>query len=741
MIRPLFRLRMTEKKRRVVGQMGLSILFLLGLLGHLLGVYSLRPLDRLDAFQHDLLVEMFPATGVDDRVVIVDIDEKSLKEVGRWPWPRTQTAALTSALLSNYGVASVGYDMVFAEPDNSSGLGVLESLAAGPLASDTAFNRRMPEFRNQLDYDGHLAQALSEGESVLGYYFNFAAVPEIVGVLPPPLIACDRLREVGIQPITATGYNANLARLHTAASKAAFFNSWPDFDGVNRRVPMVLEYAGQCYGSLSLLTTQAAMGASNPTVVPSDGLHPPALDLDGMRIPLAQDGTTIVPYRRDAFPYVSATDVLNGRVPASVLEGRVVLIGSSAPGIMDLRVTPLSEVFPGVEIHANVISGLLDGTLLWQPQGLKTIMVWVSFIGGLLLAVILPMTTPMRASLLSILLIAIWMLAASMAWFHGHVSLPIAVPVINVLGLFVLNMTYGFLVEAKSKAQITRLFGQYIPRELVDEMAKDPGSYSLRGESRELTVLFSDIRDFTSISEGLEASQLADMLNAYLSCMTDLIQKQNGTIDKYIGDAIMAFWGAPMSDARHATDGVLTAMAMQTILHELNPRLQAQGFPPVKIGVGVNSGRMSVGNMGSDFRMSYTVMGDAVNLASRLEGLTKQYGVGVLIGELTREMSPELRYVLVDRVRVKGKEKPVAIYEPLGLVDEIAPERLAEAEQFEAALHAYQSRDWAAAQTRLQGLQDQNPRKLYALYLERVAHFMENPPAPDWDGVFTFTTK
>jgi adenylate cyclase len=302
-------------------------------------------------------------------------------------------------------------------------------------------------------------------------------------------------------------------------------------------------------------------------------------------------------------------------------------------------------------------------------------------------------------------------------------------------------MSYGFFVEARSKAQITKLFGQYIPPELVDEMAKDSARYSLRGESRVMTVLFSDVVSFTSFSEKLEAADLAEMLNIYLSAMTGIIQKGKGTIDKYIGDAIMAFWGAPMSDEQHARDAVLAGLAMQRGLAEVNPRLEARGWPPVRIGVGVNTGRMSVGNMGSEFRMAYTVMADAVNLASRLEALTRQYGVGVLAGEATRAECSDLSFQIIDRVRVKGKEVPVSIYEPLGVTAELPSARLEEAALFEAAFADYQAQRWDEAELKLMQLNKVEPRKLYQVYLDRVTHFRFNPPQAEWDGVYTYTTK
>ena len=730
------------RSRRFLGQFGLSLLFLLVLAGHVGQVYNLTFVAKLDAALYDLKLRIFRPQTVDERVVIVDIDDKSLKEIGRWPWPREQVAKLTRNLFEQYGVAAIGYDVVFSEPDQSSGLPVLERMAQGPLAGDAGFAASLARIRPQLDFDGKLADALASGPAILGYYFNFAPPVEINGQLPAPLFPCADIVRQGVIPRHAAGYNGNLKRLQERAAGAAFYNMEADFDGVARRMPVLMEYAGQCYGSLSLMTARFGMGSGAAKIIPARGYRPTTLDLDGLRVPLDAQGHALVPYRAaNAFAYVSAGDVIHARVPSANLEGRIVLIGSTAPGIMDLRVTPVSSALPGVEIHASLISGILDGTVKWEPVGVRGMELASIAIAGLLLAALLPVISPLWAALATLGLSLLLAGGNFYAWSVWHAQLPLAAPLLAALGLFVLNMSYGFFVEARSKAQITKLFGQYIPQELVDEMAKDPARYSLRGESRVMTVLFSDIRDFTSISEGLEAAQLADMLNMYLSVMTHIVQEGRGTIDKYIGDAIMAFWGAPMSDDQHARDAVLVALAMQKALLELNPRLQERGWPPVKIGVGVNTGRMSVGNMGSEFRMAYTVMADAVNLASRLEGLTKQYGVGVLAGESSRAECPDLSFQIVDRVRVKGKDVPVAIYEPLGVTAELPPERLKQAALFEAAFADYQARRWDDAEIKLMQLGKLDQRKLYQVYLDRVTHFRFNPPPAEWDGVFTYTTK
>jgi adenylate cyclase len=280
-----------------------------------------------------------------------------------------------------------------------------------------------------------------------------------------------------------------------------------------------------------------------------------------------------------------------------------------------------------------------------------------------------------------------------------------------------------------------------VPPELADEMSRDPTHYSMEGQSREMTVLFSDIRGFTNFSEKLPPTELAEVLNSYLSTMTAIVQKNRGTIDKYIGDAVMAFWNAPLDMPNHAEAAVQTALDMQAALPALNEQFAARNWPHVKIGVGVNTGRMSVGNMGSSFRMSYTVMGDAVNLGSRLEGITKQYGVGILATQTTVDADKSHVFMKIDDVRVKGKEQPVAIYEPLGLKDSAKSAEIDCAERFGQAFTAYQNQNWDEAETLLASLNRESPRALYDIYLERIAHFREAPPPENWDGVFVYTTK
>jgi adenylate cyclase len=311
-----------------------------------------------------------------------------------------------------------------------------------------------------------------------------------------------------------------------------------------------------------------------------------------------------------------------------------------------------------------------------------------------------------------------------------------------ILLIFVFNMAYGFLVEARGRRQITGLFGQYVPPELVDEMSKDPEKFSMEGESREMTVLFTDVRGFTTISEGLDPKALSQLMNEFLTPLTEVIYRYRGTIDKYMGDCIMAFWGAPLVDPEHARQGVLAALEMQRALKELQPHFRERNWPEVRIGVGLNTGRMSVGNMGSKIRLAYTVMGDAVNLASRLESITKEYGADIIVGEGTKEAVPGIFFREIDRVRVKGKDTAVAIFEPLGAEGEVPQETRERVDAFHEALALYRQQDWDMAEQRLHALRNSAPAdKLADVFLERIAFLRVNPPGAGWDGAFTFQHK
>ena len=462
-----------------------------------------------------------------------------------------------------------------------------------------------------------------------------------------------------------------------------------------------------------------------------------------LRVPVDEYAGALVPFRgyQGSFRYVSAADVLQGRVAKDALAGRIVLIGTTAPGLLDLRSSPVGATYPGVEVHANMIVGVLDASIKVKPAYMVGAEITMLVLIGMIMIMLLPRLSPIRATMLAVVMLSVVMGMGYATWSAGLV-LPLASSLWLIIGLYAFNMAWGFFVETRTKRQFTDLFGQYVPPELVDEMAKDPERYSMEGRNAELTVLFSDVRSFTTLSEGLDPKELTELMNTYLGAMTTLIRRHRGTLDKYIGDAIMAFWGAPVSDPEHPRNAVLAALEMQQALRGLDEAFKARGWPLLNIGVGVNTGTMTVGDMGSQVRKAYTVMGDAVNLGSRLEGLTKQYGVGILVGEGTKAALPDIAFREIDRVRVKGKDLPIGIFEPLGLSNSVSKDFQEELKLWQQFIKAYRAQSWDQADTLLINLRRMSPTTaLYDIYEQRVALLRQDPPGDGWDGVTKFESK
>jgi len=735
-------------------RIGLSFVVLLFFVSHAadwVPVGFIRHMENI-AYDKRLLLTM-PKT-VDDRIVIVDIDEASLTAEGRWPWGRDKLSDFVEILFEEYGAAVVGFDIVFAEPDESSGLKVLERLAEAELKDDELFRARLQVLRPDLDYDGRFAETIQKYPVILGYYFNFVSGDEDaskIGELPAPTFVKGTFKGKRIAFHKADGYGSNIAQLNSSALGAGHFNPIPDPDGVVRRVPMLIEHDGAYYASMSLEIVRHLFGSQE--VIPR--FEKPAFggkDYSGLEwlqvgeklVPVDGRVQTLVPYRgyKGSFPYVSATDVLHRNADKSVLKGATVLVGTTAPGLLDLRATPVAEAYPGVEVHANLIAGIVDGTIKQLPEYALGAEVMLLVLFGIVMAVVVPLLSPLAATLATAGLLLAYLAFNFFVWTVGNFVLPVASGMMMLLTMFVLNMSYGYFIETRGKRQITGLFGQYIPPELVDEMADHPESYSLEAENREMTVLFSDVRGFTTLSEGLSPKELSELMNLFLTPMTRIIHDQRGTIDKYMGDAIMAFWGAPLEDPNHARNAVDAGMQMLEKLNDVNAEFVSRGWPEIKIGVGLNTGMMSVGNMGSEFRMAYTALGDAVNLGSRLEGLTKGYGVPIIVSETTKDAVPEYAYRELDRVRVKGKDKPVAIYQPLCVRDELDKQWKDELKLYREALRLYRAQEWDMAEMNLLNLQRTSRMPgLYQVYVERIAQYREHPPGERWDGVFTHTSK
>ncbi|MDZ7938411.1 MAG: adenylate/guanylate cyclase domain-containing protein [Rhodoferax sp.] len=741
--------------RRVVVTLIPVVLALL----HAIGVAHIGVLQRLDDIIYDSRLQATMPKTLDDRIVIVDIDEKSLAEVGRWPWGRNKLGKLVDTLFDEQQIAVLGFDVVFAETDDSSGLVRLNQLAGSELKDAPSFAERLRQLQPQLDFDALFAQSLRNRPIVLGYYLSGEKPGRTIGVLPQPVLTPTELQGRAIKATSWTGFGSNIADIAHAAPMGGFFNSITDGDGVVRSLPLLAEYQGNYYESLALAMFRTVAGM--PTVAPGfsnerflaksyQGMDRVLLKQGdkALAIPVDERVATLVPFRGrggvtgGSFRYVSAADVLAGRLSAGELKGKIVLLGTTAPGLLDLRVTPVDEVYPGVETHANVISALLDGNMLVKPDytvGFEVVMVLLS---GLALAVGLPLLSAPRAVVLSLAVIAL--LVGSNLWLYMGFGLvmPLAPVLVMAVAAFGLNMSYGYFVESRSKRELANLFGTYVPPELVDEMVKDPDSYNMQATNREMTVMFCDMRGFTKMSEQMEPIQLQALLTGVFSRLTSLIRANRGTIDKYMGDCVMAFWGAPVETDEHAHLAVKSAMEMANAVREINAEHRANGLPEIGIGIGLNTGMMCVGDMGSNIRRSYTVIGDAVNLGSRLEGLSKVYGVDIVVSEATRKLAPEFAWQELDKVRVKGKDQAVGISWPLAPKERVSKDVAEEVKTWGAFLRAYRSQDWDQADVLMLNLLRMNAKKyLYQLYSERVASMRLLPFDPSWDGATNFETK
>lgn len=726
------------------------------LVGLFLAYYVLeepvKVLQNLEWQSYDTRMRATMPNKIDPRIVIIDVDERTLAAEGRWPLARDKWVSLLTNSFEKYKLKVLGFDVLFTEPDTSSGLSSLETLAKGPLKNSDEFQTKLKELRPQLDYDQLFADAIKKYPVVLAFAGNNErkGLDTLkLGVLPQPTFTKATFDNRIFASLIIDGYSGNLEMFQKNASGTGHILPDIDFDGLLRRIPMFIQYQGGYYDSLSIAIYRTFLD-NEPLKVTKredegDGINRFKEIIIGAKTKVQMDnrGTALIPYRGRSpmFRYISATDIMQGKLSPGELEGKIGIVGSSAQGLFDLRATPVGEVYPGVEAHANMISGYLDNTIKYKPIFERAINALTILLIGLPLALALVKLNPLWSTV-AVVVTGLVVLLVNLYFWSINLVLPIAVPLLLILSLYLLNMAYGFFVEARSKKAITGIFGTYVPKELVDEMAKNPDAYSTKGETRDMTVLFSDVRNFTSISEGLSATELTALMNAYLTEMTKTIQTERGTIDKYIGDAIMAFWGAPVKDEKHAEHALRSALAMQQQLKDIAPDFIKRGWPELQIGVGLNCGLMNVGDMGSAFRRAYTVMGDAVNLASRLESITKEYGVGILVSENIVKAVPDAIYRELDRVRVKGKIEPISIYEPLGFKGKVIDQLIDEADRFHRALDRYREQRWDDAEKLLLTLQQADPgRKVYKLYIERIANLRMNPPGKNWDGVFTFTTK
>jgi adenylate cyclase len=743
------------------------------------GLVALRILDpvplqvlRLKTF--DVYQRLAPRPAKDMPVVVIDLDEASLTKYGQWPWPRTLLAELLDKLAA-YGVGVVGFDIVFPEPDRTS-----------PAKVADIVERLDPSIASKLrtlpSNDQVFAETIMRLPVVLGQSTTNEPNPANEGRTPAVKTNFAFKSEIAVPAgsdpqaylLPNPGITRNLDALENAARGLGVFNIDAEVDSVVRHVPMVFRGEGGVnYPTLALEMLRVALGQQTIGIKwhPDVGLK--SVFLKGIDIPVDSDGRFWVHYerwegRRERL-YIPAKDVLDGTVPPERLKGRFALIGTSAVGLLDIKTTPLDPFVPGVDVHAQLLEIMLDeafqamalaqgkiaeidSPFLSRPNYADGAEISAMVVVGVALMILIPLIGAAWSLAVAVVSIGGLMGASWYAFDRMGMLIDLSYPAVATFVLYTALTYMNYVREQAQKRQVRTAFAHYLSPALVEQLADHPEQLKLGGDMRAMTVLFSDIRGFTSISELYKAdpSGLVHLINRFLTPMTDLIMSKGGTIDKYMGDCIMAFWNAPIVDSNHAKHACDAALAMLTRTRELNEVLkteaesQSRRFVPINIGIGLNSGDCFVGNMGSDQRFDYSVIGDNVNLASRLEGQSKTYGVGIVIGENTQALADDFATLELDLIKVKGKKEAVRIFTLLGdPAMNATPDFRELARRHGEMLAAYRQQDWVSARSMVADCRKLNGGLdgLYDLYDERIDTYELDPPGPGWDGVYVATTK
>ena len=686
---------------------------------HFLRFMELKALDLRMVSRGQL-----PTTG---QVIIATVDEKSLSEIGRWPWSRSMTAKLVDSL-KEYGAKAVGFDIVFAEPEQSAG-----------HSADAILAESVKSAKNvSLGYFFHTS--MKDVEFLTEEYIN--ASGSLIGGSMYSMVR-EKGHEGDYNLITAYAPVPSIKAIAESGENCGYFNAFPDPDGVIRWSPLVIKFQDNFYYSLPIALLMQYL--DYPMIV----LNLAEFGVDGvmlgdLRIPTDEIGRLLINYLGPAktFPHYSISDIIAGRLSPELIKGKIVIVGATATGIYDLRVTPFSPVYPGVELHATVVENILQGNFLEQSAWTTFIDICGIIVFGMIIGIAIPRLKALQGILLVMVLLGGFVAGNTLIFAKYNTWLNMVYPVLTMMTIYLVITVYRYFTEEREKKKIRGAFQYYLTASVINELLKDPTKLKLGGDKKDLTVMFSDIRGFTTISEKLTPEELVHLLNEYLTAMTDIVFKYEGLLDKYIGDAIMAVFGAPVDQPDHALRSCRTALEMMATLKGLQQKWAAEGRPFVDIGVGINSGDMVVGNMGSNMRFDYTVMGDNVNLSSRLEGINKEYGTHIVISEFTYEVVKEEVFCReLDAVRVKGKKLPVKIYE-LICERKDAAEHEEYIGRFHAGLAHYKAARWdegiAAFKSVLEIRPDDPPAKLY---IQRCQDLKENPPEGEGDGVFTMTRK
>lgn len=688
--------------------------------------------NHFKTFENKINDTMFKIRGkvkADSNIVIVDIDEKSLYELGQWPWSRDVVAQVLQNL-ADYGVGIIGLDIVFAEHDNSSPKRVLKKLGI--------------ENKNVEDYDEILAAAIANTPTVVGYVFALQDDGILAKTSPKDTaIVIEKNKPINSYLIRTHRAILNIPTIQDNAYSNGYFNTIPDEDGIVRSIPMVMDYDGFLYPSLSLEMVKLMLGESKIVInYQQKGVE--SVSIGDHIIPTDIFGRLMVNYRgnQHSYNYISASDIYYKRISFEKIKNKIVLIGTSAAGLLDLRSTPFENVFPGVEVHANAIDNIINQDFLASPSwvygaDLLSIFVLLLIVLGIL------MIPNVITSFVLLFVVNIFLLIVHYyIMVYEGIVLNTLLPLLGINLLFFLGESYNYFLENKLKIRIKNKFASKVSSAVVEELIKGKNEGVLEGKEEEITIFFSDIRGFTPLCEKLSSAQkIIELLNQYMTPMVDIIVKYEGTIDKFIGDAIMAYWNAPLRVKNHADKALKTAIEQIRALEELNATLTQEHKPNINIGIGINTGDCIVGEMGSSGRSDYTCVGDSVNLASRVEGLCKVYGSNIVITEFTKSLLvDEYELIELDVVRVKGKDEPIKIYECYGDKSYIWKNYKDDVHDYNEAMSLYRNSKFDLAYKKFKLLNETNTQKVYELYLERCDYFVKNP-LEDFDGVFTFDVK
>ncbi len=711
------------------------------------------------------------------RVVIIGVDEKAEGELGRWQSSGRRWLAELVDILHAAGAKVIGFDFVLVEPGESAGLTVADELKTryveqhteGELAPHAEMLAYFDEVKNTHDYDRQLADAIQRsGNVVLGlYHFLDAKIAQhltseaqetfsrIINPVKYSMLRYPKgVPRDPLRVIHSFGGEVNLSIFSDAAKSFGHFNFVPDSDGFLRRATLLVEYKGNYYPSLSLEIVRAYLNPPLPPIIHALGReiggNVNSIQIGNIFLPTDEEGRLLLNYYGPGktFPHYSISDVILGRenISPEMFKDKIVLLGFTAAIYQDLHSTSFQiETYPGVETHATTIENILAQDFVTRPEATILIDMLILLILGVLLGFILQQTHPVSGILAGTICLAGVLGIGYVAFISWKVWLNITYPFIFIILDYLAVTSYKYIAEEKRKRQVKQAFQHYVSPTVVDKILNPFDALHLGGERKMLTALFSDIRGFTSISEKMTPDELVLFLNEYLTEMTKIVLEYEGTVDKYMGDAIMAFYGAPLDQPDHAARACKTAVDMMSRLHVLRTEWASRNLPYMDIGIGMNSGEMSVGNMGSEERFDYTIMGDNVNLASRLEGINKQYGTNIVISEFTYALIHNESFIVreLDSVKVKGKQEPVTIYELINY-GSLDPQMESLLKAFNDGLAAYKDKRWDDAIALFQEVlhihihSDDGPAKLY---IQRCEDYKQTPPPENWDGVFVMQTK